>query len=92
MELMELLKMLVETEDKMARMEIVEQNPIDQSVPDEGSVAEVDNSLVESLQAEIETLKQKYIDTFFNGGKETEPEKTEEPKKEKSIEEIVGGN
>ena len=80
----ELLKALVETEDKMERMSLVEANPI--SIEEKGGVNT--DELTSPLQAEIERLKteleaqnQKYIDTFFSD-KEEVKDKTEKPKDE----------
>ena len=89
MELMDLLKLLVETDDKMERMSIVENNPLPENeVPETGN----NDELVTSLETEIEALKQKYIDTFFNGGvepKEDKPQLEEKPKQ--TLDELLGG-
>lgn len=78
MNMKELLKSLVETDDKMLRMQLVEENS--DILADEESVEDVPNDkdvIIETLTAELDTLKQKYIDTFFNTASEEEPE--EEP-------------
>lgn len=81
MDIRELLKTLVETDDKMARMELVEQNA---ALMDAPATAD-DGGAVAAIQAELDALKQKYIDTFFNGGKETETPKAD-PKNDETDE------
>jgi len=89
MEIMELLKALVETDDKMERMALVESNPI--ATPSEEPMQNGDPELIAKLQSEIETLKQKYIDTFFNGGVEPVEEKETEPEPKQTLDELLGG-
>ena len=82
MELKELMQLLVNTDDKMERMTLVEENAalLDVAAP-EADTTEID-ALRESnatTAAALAALQQKYIDTFFGGTKE---ESEEEPKDE----------
>jgi hypothetical protein len=80
MELRELLQALVETEDKMERMAIVEANPDLMGTPEAGEDKPNEyQGMYEAEKAAHETLKQKYITTFFSGGKVEEKEEPKEP-------------
>ena len=87
----EILKQLVETEDKDERMSIVEAN-----YSEEEPEAEVDNSQVEALETENASLKeqlqeqkQKYIDRFFEAGEsKPDPEEEPEPEEPKTLAEL----
>lgn len=95
MDIMETLKQLVNTDDKMARMEIVEAFEMPEG--GEGDSAELETTLAEvqeqlaELQVTLQEKDQKYIDTFF-GDKEPEgkEEKKEDAPKEdkKSLDDI----
>lgn len=82
----ELLKSLVETEDKMERMKIVEENmeAIENMSSEPADNSEMEQKYNEAL-AEIEAQKQKYIDRFFSGA--TDVEETEETEVEEEVKE-----
>jgi hypothetical protein len=82
MDLMAFLKQLVETEDKMARMQLVEDNKanletLTATPPADG----------EDWQKKYNELQKKYIDTFFGGKQEGEEKETNSEEGEKSEEE-----
>jgi hypothetical protein len=94
MTLMELMKMLVETDDQMERMNLVEANKA--MIEAAGQAPEGG----EDFKAKYEELKKKYIDTFFGGdaaaaenGKCGDSEKdNKEDKTEKlTIDEVLKG-
>lgn len=83
MELKELIKKLVETEDQMERMALVEENNaiIEESGPAENT----------DYKKKYEDLKIKYIETFFSGDekKETKQKEKEEEEEENEAEKIT---
>ena len=88
MDIMETLKKLVNTDEKMERMEIVEAFEMPENEEGGGDTSELETQLAElqatigELQTSISEKDQKYIDTFF-GGDEDKPEKKDEKKVEK---------
>ena len=86
MELKELMKVLVETEDKMARMKLVEENKeiLEPSEPKEPSEPQEPS---EDWKTKYMELEKKYIDTFFGGGNPEKKEKVIEEEKEEEKEE-----
>ena len=85
MTLKELLQSLVETEDKMERMTLVEDNQELLAEPE--TIAEEEVEPHEDYKAKYEELQKKYIATFF-GGPEKEPDKEPETKKPLSIDDL----
>ena len=83
MELSELLKALVETEDQMERMALVEANQELMSPPEPGNAGEGE------WETKYIELKQKYIDTFFGGNTEPEPNVDPEPEPEPDNSETI---
>jgi len=82
MDLKEIFRQLVETDDKMERMAIVEANANlmeSGAEPPDTSAADALQAENESLRAALEEQKQKYIDTFFG---KREPDKGEGEKKD----------
>lgn len=93
----DLLKSLVETDDKMERMRIVEEYMSKYENMESGNNDDYENRIQQletQLQAsnmEIENQKQKYIDRFFGGDSmvvENESEEQEEPET-KTLTEIL---
>ena len=91
MDIMETLKKLVNTDEKMERMEIVEAFEMPENEEGGGDTSELETQLAElqatigELQTSITEKDQKYIDTFF-GGDDEKSEKKDEKKDEKKVE------
>jgi hypothetical protein len=85
MSIKELLQALVETDDKMERMSLVEDNQELLAEPEPQEEA-TEAEPQEDYKAKYEELQKKYIATFF-GGAEKEPEKEPE-KKTQSIDDL----
>lgn len=93
MTLKDLMKMLVETEDKDQRMQLVEDNQALMEVEGNPNNEEVETlkAKVTDLESKVQAEKQKYIDRFFSG--EELPKKEDEEDEEvetKSLSEILG--
>lgn len=77
MDLKELMKLLVETDDKMERMRLIEENK------ELLEVAPATDQSGGEWEQKYKELEQKYIDTFFSGAAtETPPTETEPPMEE----------
>ena len=76
--LSELLKLLIETEDQMERMNLVEQNQ-NLMAPKEGEETEKGEEAEGDWEAKYNELKKKYIDTFFSDTNENEEEAEQPP-------------
>lgn len=93
--IMEVMKRLVETDDKDERMSIVEENHemlTSTENPTNNEEMETLKSRNGELEAEIEAQKQKYRERFFGGIKaDAEPTETEviEEENPKSLNEIL---
>lgn len=78
MTLKELIQSLVETEDKMERMSLVEQNS---ELLEEGEEREEGAGESGEWEEKYKALEKRYIDTFFGAGK-TDEESEENDEKE----------